>query len=79
MASSRHENDGHGPPGGVELESRPVPLPESDDLTRAGQRSGEGLASILPYLMRSLRSKPSITPPLPEKPRRLRGRRRPGP
>jgi hypothetical protein len=47
----------------VDLESRPVPLPDNDHLTRAGQRWGEGLASILPYLVKSLRGKPRAVPP----------------
>lgn len=49
-----------------EPESRPVPLPEPDThLTKAGHRSGEGLASILPYLVRSLKGKPQMPPPQP--------------
>jgi|EndMetStandDraft_2_1072991.scaffolds.fasta_scaffold2947540_1 hypothetical protein len=51
-----------------ETESRPVPLPEADShLTKPGHRSGEGLASILPYLARSLRGKPRPPPPSQEK------------
>lgn len=49
-----------------EQESRPVPLEPDPRLTRAGQRSGEGLASIMPYLVRSLKGKTQPTTPAPD-------------
>lgn len=54
-----------------EPESRPVPLEPDPRLTKAGQRWGQGLASILPYLARSLESKPKA--PLPAQPAEEKG------
>jgi hypothetical protein len=40
-----------------QLESRLMPILD-DGLTPPGKRSGEGLASILPYLVKALRARP---------------------
>jgi len=52
-----------------ELESRLLPLLDNDGLTKPGQRSGVGLASILPYLVKALKARPK--PPPPEAPKTL--------
>ena len=47
----------------AELESRLLPLLDNDGLTKPGQRSGEGLASILPYLVKALKARPKASVP----------------
>jgi hypothetical protein len=46
-----------------ELESRLLPLLDNDGLTKPGKRSGEGLASILPYLVKALKARPKAALP----------------
>lgn len=58
-----------------EPESRPVPLEPDPSLTKPGQRSGEGLASIMPYLARSLQGKPRVPLPVPPDPKKGTSRR----
>lgn len=57
-----------------ELESRLLPILDNDGLTKPGQRSGQGLASILPYLVKALRARPKVS--LPERDSRSPRRRR---
>jgi hypothetical protein len=45
-------------------DEREIPIPTAPgELTPAGHRSGAGVASLLQYLNRALRSKPKAEPP----------------
>ena len=46
-------------------ETRPVLIPNDAHLPLAGQRSGHGLMSIIPFLARTLKAKPRV-PDLPD-------------
>jgi hypothetical protein len=43
--------------------SSPTAEPSKRDIAPPGQRNGQGTASLLPYLLHSIASKPKVGPP----------------